>query len=72
MKVFERAPQLWHVDSLVKHCDVGEKIGMKVSGSTYWVPARPEGSYYSFSDRLNLAWKVFTGKADAVYWGKAQ
>lgn len=70
--MFKQAPTLWHVDSLVKHCDIGEKVGMKVSGSTYWVPARPEGSHYSLSDRLRLAWMVFAGKADAVYWGRNQ
>ena len=32
-----------------------------------WVPARPIGLSY-FSNRIKLAWMVFTGKADALIW----
>ena len=32
-----------------------------------WGPARAYG-FYSLSSRLKLAWHVFTGKADALYW----
>lgn len=32
-----------------------------------WVPARTLGST-RLIDRFRLAWDVFTGKADALYW----
>jgi hypothetical protein len=71
--MFEKSPEYWPLQQLIKHCDEGEKTGMQLGdGTIRWVPARPEGSYYSFTDRLSLAWKVFTGKADAVYWPKGQ
>lgn len=38
----------------------------------YWVPARPEPFYYGFPrsiwERFRLAWAVFCGKADALFW----
>lgn len=70
--MFKKAPTLWRIDSLVRHCDIGEKAGMDIGGSTYWFPARPEGNYRTFRQRLTLAWKVFSGKADAVFWLKGQ
>lgn len=34
-----------------------------------WIPARPLGFQgFSLRTRLKLAWAVFTGKYDAVYW----
>ena len=35
--------------------------------SGYWVAARPDG-FASPWQRLRLAWAVFTGEADALYW----
>lgn len=32
-----------------------------------WVFARPEPGYFRFW-RWKLAWAVFTGKADALFW----
>lgn len=36
-----------------------------------WMPARPIG-LSGFSNRIKLAWMVFTGKADAVKWPGGQ
>lgn len=36
-----------------------------------WVPARPIG-YASWRKRVNAAWLVFTGRADAVLWPQEQ
>lgn len=37
----------------------------KIGGD--WVPARPEG-YPSLATRLQAAWLVLTGRADALIW----
>jgi len=41
-------------------------------GNTKWVPARPLPYYYnpikSFIKRFGMAFDVFRGKADALYW----
>lgn len=38
----------------------------------YWVPARPlpfiGGFFFNMKVRFSLAWDVFCGKADALYW----
>lgn len=36
-----------------------------------WVPARPEG-YPSILVRIQAAWLVFTGRADALIWPGGQ
>jgi len=33
-----------------------------------WVPARPTGRRTGFFGRLQAAWWVFTGQADALVW----
>lgn len=42
-------------------------------GHTVWVAARSEPHDYGFCintyRRLRLAWLVFTGRCDAIYWG---
>ena len=35
----------------------------------YWFQARPE-PFHCWSERWILAWAVFTGKADALYYHK--
>lgn len=42
-------------------------VGNKRNIGDQWVPARPMG-YGGLIHRAKLAWKVFTGKADAVTW----
>jgi hypothetical protein len=44
-------------------------IGNQVEIDGKWVAARPE-PYYSWKERWVLAWAVFTGKADALFWHK--
>jgi hypothetical protein len=43
-------------------CEITNDKGEKV-----WVPARPEG-FASWRHRWRMAWSVFTGKADALFW----
>ncbi len=38
----------------------------------FWVPARPVSNPLSLKERLKLAWDVFSGKADALYWLNGQ
>lgn len=41
-------------------------------GRTYWIPARSipflPGGLTALRHRLRLAWLVFIGKADVLYW----
>lgn len=60
----KNAPNLWSLKSLMKACDDSIQVGLP-DGS--YVPARPFG-FYGLSNRLSLAWMVFTGKADAFVW----
>lgn len=61
-----KAPNVWQIDFLIKHCNGGEMLcGILPDGR--WVPARPVG-FYSIRTRINAAWLVFTGRADAVTW----
>lgn len=36
-----------------------------------WVPARPMG-LFSLTNRIRLAWSVFTGKNDVLSWPEGQ
>ena len=58
------APNDWTLASLAKHVTDGPQAGLP-NGS--WEPARPMG-YFSLWSRLRLAWAVFTGRADALFW----
>ena len=58
------APCEWTVGSLARHCNSGA-TSAQVDGK--YVPARPYG-LFSMRSRLRLAWDVFVGKADALYW----
>lgn len=57
------------------HVHVSEIMGAKgwaaVEIGGEWVPARPLG-YPSIWRRIQLAWMVFTGKADALIWPEGQ
>ena len=55
-----RDPNLINVEE-IKQWDVSTEVNGK------WVEARPLG-YSSFFRRFKLAWKVFTGKYDALKW----
>lgn len=57
-------PNLWELESLLRHCKEGPACGLP---DGRWVPARPLG-FESIGSRLRLAWLVFTGRADALTW----
>ena len=66
MKNFQKAPSQWHLRDLLEYCQKGGCSAEYTPG--VWSPARPVG-FYSWPERVKLAWKVFTGKADALVWG---
>jgi len=42
-------------------------------GRELWIPARPINyQVRTLRERIIEAWDVFTGKADALYWGGGQ
>ena len=57
------APARWTVGELLKAAKDGPHAETKAG----WEPARRFG-FYSLGSRLRLAWDVFTGEADALYW----
>ena len=60
-----RNAQLFAAKELINYRAEVEK------GDGVWVPARPEPySGFYFLRNLILAWRVFTGKYDAVTWYK--
>jgi len=66
MRRQKRFPNLWTPLSLadhISHCSVN------IGG--LWYPARPLG-WPSLAGRLRLAFDVFRGEADAVYWPGGQ
>lgn len=54
---------MWTLSALYQHIQMGPSTETRVG----WVPARPEG-FDSLGNRLQCAWKVFTGQADAIIW----
>lgn len=67
MTRLNRAPSSWELPSLLDHCKTGPQIGIKEMGMTRYMPARPEG-FFSLPSRAKLAWAVFCGRADALFW----
>lgn len=66
--IFKNAPKFWFLPKLMEHCREGpQKEIILPNGQTIWVPAR-EKSVSSIIDRTFLAWKVFKGEADALFW----
>lgn len=59
------APHEWTIGSLLKHAKDGPHVQLKNGGQ--WWPARPYGMF-SLRSRFRLAWAVFTGRADALFW----
>jgi hypothetical protein len=58
-------PHLYYVPELVKW----ENTTQTCHPEAGWIPARPLGFQgLSLKRRLKLAWGVFTGKYDAMYW----
>lgn len=60
------APRRINVSELVNNTDL-VKIESVKNGSSYWVPARGV-NHATLIGRIRLAWSVFTGKADALFW----
>ncbi len=58
------APNEWTGHTLIVHVNTGPQQSR--DGKRY-EPARPIG-FYSLRNRVRLAWAVFTGKADALFW----
>lgn len=57
------APAKWTPSEIIHEA----KFGVTVETPKGWEPARKYG-FYSLSSRLRLAWDVFRGEADALYW----
>ena len=59
---------MWELKDLIEHCD---ECNTEINGQ--WIPARPINfKYYTLGERLELAWAVFIGKADAFKWPEGQ
>ena len=67
----KNAPTLYNLEELFN--DLNNKLCSHTSShiNGRWVPARPKG-LYSIKNRIQLAWMVFTGKADALLWPEGQ
>ena len=61
--MLNRAPDEVTIDDLARrfsegpHCEIDGK----------WMPCRAYG-YFGLRSRIRLAWAVFTGRADALFW----
>jgi len=62
-----RAPSRWELSNLLEHVRNGPQEGIRVANMTFYRPARPEG-FFGIGSRLRLAFDVFKGDADALYW----
>lgn len=63
----KKAPSLIHADE-ISSVRSGSSL-VFINGK--WVHARPIG-HFSLANRIQLAWMVFTGKADALVWPEDQ
>jgi hypothetical protein len=59
-----QAPCEWTIGALAEHIASGPQT---LGEDGIWRPARTYGDY-SLRTRLRLAWAVFTGEADALFW----
>ena len=57
-----KTPARHTAEAIQSHTETAEFNGK-------WYLARPE-PYYLWARRFTLAWAVFTGKADALFWIK--
>lgn len=58
------APNRWSVDEIhdyMSNSNAVVETGFRIT------PARPYG-FFGLASRLKLAWAVFTGEADALFW----
>ena len=61
----KNAPTRWTGYELIQHVQKGPRESIPGSGREQ--PARPLG-LFSLPSRARLAWAVFTGRADALFW----
>ncbi len=59
-----RAPSVYTPATLIAVLNSGADAS---SDGRTWHPARPKGMF-SIKSRLQLAWEVFTGRADVLRW----
>jgi hypothetical protein len=62
--MLNQAPYEWNIEMLEKRMKEGPHAEI---WPYRWQVARPFGMY-SLRSRLRLAWAVFTGRADALFW----
>lgn len=62
--MLNQAPYEWTIRELLKASKEGPHCQVKGGG---YELARPYGMF-SLRSRLRLAWAVFTGRADALFW----
>lgn len=60
----KKYPSVYNLKTFLHTVNSGASVEIKKG---YWAPARPVG-YISFWHRIQCAWQVFIGKADAVIW----
>jgi hypothetical protein len=64
----QKAPSLYTLDYLLSEA---HQTSVKFHNSDKYIPARSLG-LDTLSNRIRLAWMVFTGKADAFTWPGGQ
>jgi hypothetical protein len=65
----QHSPSEWELGELLDYVKGGGvQTGLKIAGVTRYVPARPMKNLDTLSERARLAWEVFMGRADALYW----
>ena len=62
--MFTQAPNEWTSTRIAMHIKAGPQT---LTPHGIWQPARPYG-LYSLIYRIRLAWSVFKGDADALFW----
>lgn len=63
--MLNNAPHKWTIEAL--EMEIRCPTAQTEVGGGYWQIARPYG-FFSLSSRFRLAWAVFTGEADALFW----
>lgn len=64
--MMKKAPNCIHMEYLPEMIK-GSQTCIKTENGEFWRPARPLG-YFSLLLRIKLAFDVFVGNADALYW----
>lgn len=63
------SPSEWELAELIDYARSAEcQAAIRVAGIVQYVPARPMKNIDSLRERARLAWAVFKGEADALYW----